>query len=210
MGRPRTPLLDRARIVDAAFRLVDRSGDLTIPALAKELQVSPSALYHHVAGRAEIVAMMRAELVRTIGGRTVWDLPWDEALAVWARSYRDAFAEHPGIVRVLATAPLSEPFMHAMYELAVVALEDAGFAAADVMGVITALESFVLGSALDLVAPPVMVDAVARDAAPRLAAALDAVPAGRERADQAFETGLRAILAGYRAMRTAPASAGGA
>ncbi|WP_329611836.1 hypothetical protein [Kitasatospora herbaricolor] len=73
-------------------------------------------------------------------------------------------------MRVLATAPLSEPFMHAMYELAVVALEEAGFAAADVMGVITALESFVLGSALDLVAPPVMVDAVARDAAP---------PAGR-------------------------------
>lgn len=81
-----------------------------------------------------------------------------------------------------------------MYELAVVALEEAGFAAADVMGVITALESFVLGSALDLVAPPVMVDAVARDAAPRLAAALAAVPVGRERADQALGTGLRAML----------------
>ncbi|MFC8448238.1 TetR/AcrR family transcriptional regulator [Kitasatospora sp. NPDC057223] len=200
MGRPRTPLLDRERIVQAALHLVDESGDLTIPALAGVLKVSPSALYHHVAGRAEIVAMMRAELVRTIGGQTVWDLPWDEALATWAHSYRDAFAEHPGIIRLLATAPLSEPFMHDLYERAVAALEDAGFPAGQVMALITALESFVLGSALDLVAPPVMVDAVARDSSPRLAAALDAVPTGRRRADQAFEAGLGALIAGYRVL----------
>ncbi|MET8541181.1 TetR/AcrR family transcriptional regulator, partial [Kitasatospora sp. NPDC004799] len=72
MARPRTPLLDRQRIVDTALRLVDEAGDLTIPALAGALKVSPSALYHHVAGRAEIVALMRAELVRTIGEQSVW------------------------------------------------------------------------------------------------------------------------------------------
>ncbi|MCX5214181.1 hypothetical protein OG689_33810 [Kitasatospora sp. NBC_00240] len=50
---------------------------------------------------------------------------------------------------------------------------------------------------------------MARDAAPRLAAALDAVPAGRQRADQAFGTGLRAMLAGYRVMLP-PAAPGAA
>lgn len=180
------------------MRLVDDSGDLTIPALAGTLRVSPSALYHHVAGRAEIVAMMRQELVRQIGDEHVWDLPWDQALAAWAHAYRDAFAAHPGIVRLLATAPLSEPFMHAIYERAVAVLEQAGFAPDQVMGVITALESFLLGSALDLAAPPVMVDAVTTETTPRLAAALAAVPADRGRADQAFEIGLRAMIAGYR------------
>ncbi|MDH6710614.1 hypothetical protein P3T27_007364 [Kitasatospora sp. MAA19] len=90
--------------------------------------------------------------------------------------------------------------MHQLYERAVATLEGAGFAARDVMGVITARESFILGSALDLVAPDVMVDAVDRDATPRLADALDAVPAGRERADQAFGLGLTALIAGYRAL----------
>ncbi|MEV7782960.1 TetR/AcrR family transcriptional regulator C-terminal domain-containing protein [Kitasatospora sp. NPDC088351] len=203
MARPRTPLLDRQRIVDAALRLVDEAGDLTIPALAGTLKVSPSALYHHVAGRAEIVALMRAELVRTIGEQSMWDQPWDDALRTWAHAYRDAFAEHPGIIRLLATAPLAESFMHELYERAVTTLEGAGFAPQDVMSVITALESFILGSALDLVAPAVMVDAVERGTTPRLAAALEAVPTGRHRADQAFELGLTALIAGYRALLSA-------
>ncbi|MFE4514160.1 TetR/AcrR family transcriptional regulator C-terminal domain-containing protein [Kitasatospora sp. NPDC056783] len=200
MPRPRTPLLDRQRIVDTALRLVDEAGDLTIPALAGALKVSPSALYHHVTGRAEIVALMRAELVRAIGEQSMWDQSWDAALRTWAHAYRDAFAEHPGIIRLLATAPLAESFMHTLYERAVATLEDAGFAARDVMGLITALESFILGSALDLVAPDVMVDAVDRAATPRLADALEAVPAGRERADRAFELGLAALIEGYRAL----------
>ena len=37
-----------------------------------------------------------------------------------------------------------------------------------VLAVITAVESFVLGSALDLVAPPVMVTGIDADATPRL------------------------------------------
>ncbi|MFB7474485.1 TetR/AcrR family transcriptional regulator C-terminal domain-containing protein [Kitasatospora sp. NPDC056184] len=210
MARPRTPLLDRQRIVHTALRLVDEAGDLTIPALAGALKVSPSALYHHVTGRAEIVALMRAELVRVIGERSLWDRPWDEALRGWARAYREAFAEHPGIIRLLATAPLAEPFMHELYERAVGTLEAAGFARKDVMGVITALESFILGSALDLVAPAVMVDAVDRGATPRLAEALAAVPTGRHRADQAFEVGLAALIAGYRTLLPAGRAAGAA
>ncbi|MFJ6217337.1 TetR/AcrR family transcriptional regulator [Streptomyces sp. NPDC092296] len=200
MGRPRTPLLDRQRIVDAALTLADEAGDLTIPALAGALRVSPSALYHHVAGRAEIIALMRRELAQRIGDPGLWELPWDQALDAWAHAYRDAFAEHPGIIRLLATAPLSEPFMHTLYEGAVTVLDEAGFETAQVMGIITALESFVLGSALDLVAPSAMVDAVVRDTTPRLAAALDAGPAGRSRADHAFELGLRALITGYRSL----------
>ncbi|WP_128378065.1 TetR/AcrR family transcriptional regulator C-terminal domain-containing protein [Streptomyces cavernae] len=203
MGRPRTPLLDRRRIGAAALKLADEQGALTIPALAKALGVAPSALYHHVSGRAEIVSLMREELALTTGLDLDWSGPWEEVLRAWAHSYRDAFISHPGAVPLLATAPLTEPFMHAMYEQLARVLLDAGFADRDVMAVITSLESFLLGSALDLVAPAVMVSDVARETAPHLSAALDAIPADRGRAEHGFDLGLRALLTGFKALRDA-------
>jgi AcrR family transcriptional regulator len=198
VGRPRTPLLDRRRIGAAALRLADEKGALSIPALAKALSVAPSALYHHVAGRDDIISLMREELALTTGDDQDWSQPWDKALEGWTRSYLAAFAAHPGAVPLLATAPLAEPFMHAMYEKVAKLLLDAGFAAKEVMPLITALESFVLGSALDLVAPPVMVSDVARDTTPYLSAVLDQTPADRSRATLAFDLGLRALLTGFR------------
>ena len=202
MGRPRTPLLDRRRIGAAALRLADEQGTLTIPALAKALGVAPSALYHHVSGRDEIISLMREELALATGAGTEGDevrsQPWEQALENWARSYRSAFAAHPGAVPLLATAPLAEPFMHAMYEKVAGLLLTAGLAEDLVMPVINALESFVLGSALDLVAPPVMVPDVARETAPHLSAVLDRTPTGRRRAELAFDIGLRALLTGFR------------
>ena len=201
MPRPRTPLLDRRRIGAAAVRIADEQGTLTIPALARELGVAPSALYHHVSGREEIISLMREELAMETGPDD-WDsaLPWEPALEAWARSYRAAFATHPGAVPLLATAPLAEPFMHAMYEKVAERLLAAGFTTRQVMPLITALESFILGSALDLFAPPVMVSDVTRETAPHLGAVLDDTPTDHRRAELAFDTGLRALLTGFRAL----------
>ncbi|MFI1506120.1 TetR/AcrR family transcriptional regulator C-terminal domain-containing protein [Streptomyces sp. NPDC020597] len=201
MPRPRTPLLDRRRIGAGALRVADEQGALSIPALARELGVAPSALYHHVSGREEIVSLMREELSRETGPDD-WDPAqlWETSLESWARSYRTAFAAHPGAVPLLATAPLAEPFMHARYERVAELLLTAGFGAAQVMPLINALENFILGSALDLVAPPVMVSDVTREAAPHLSAVLDETPTDHRRAELAFDTGLRALLTGFRAL----------
>ncbi|WP_119580003.1 TetR/AcrR family transcriptional regulator C-terminal domain-containing protein [Streptomyces europaeiscabiei] len=201
MPRPRTPLLDRRRIGAAALRLADDQGVLTIPALARKLGVAPSALYHHVSGRDEIVSLMREELALETGPGD-WDSsqPWEQALEEWARSYRTAFATHPGAVPLLATAPLAEPFMHAMYEKVAELLLTAGFSASQVMPLINAMESFVLGSALDLVAPPVMVSDVTRETAPHLTAVLEDTPTDHRRAELAFDVGLRALITGFRAL----------
>jgi AcrR family transcriptional regulator len=201
VARPRTPLLDRRRIGAAALRIADEQGALTIPALARELGVAPSALYHHVSGREEIISLMREELALETGPDD-WDSsqPWEKALEAWARSYRTAFVAHPGAVPLLATAPLAEPFMHAMYERVAELLLAAGFTTGQVMPLINALESFILGSALDLVAPPVMVSDVTRETAPHLSAVLDDTPTDHRRAELAFDIGLRAMLTGFRAL----------
>ena len=160
MGRPHTPLLDRDRIADAALKLTDRRGDFTILDLSRALKVTPAALYHHVDGRDGIIALMRERMARTVDASGFGQLPWDQALRRWAVSYRDTFAVHPGAIGMLAAEPVADPAVHALYEQAVTALDDAGFPRHTVLAVITAVESFVLGSALDLAAPPVMVTGI--------------------------------------------------
>jgi hypothetical protein len=151
-----------------------------------------------VSGRDEIISLMREELAREAGPDD-WDAsrPWEQALEEWARAYRMAFAAHPGAVPLLATAPLAEPFMHAMYEKVAELLLTGGFTTSQVMPLINALENFILGSALDLVAPPVMVSDVTRETAPHLSAVLDDTPTDHRRAELAFDTGLRALLIGF-------------
>ena len=139
---------------------------------------------------------MRERMTHTVDASAFGQLPWDEALRCWAVSYRDTFAAHPGTIAMLAAEPVADPAVHALYEQAATALEDAGFPRHMVLAVITAVESFVLGSALDLAAPPAMVTGIDAATTPRLAQAAAAAPPGRARADQAFGLGLDALITG--------------
>ena len=67
------------------------------------------------------------------------------------------------------------------------------------MDVLTGLENFVIGSALDLAAPEVMWEIPDEVTAPNLAAALAAQNHAAGRAERAFEAGLAALLAGLSA-----------
>ncbi|KUO05529.1 hypothetical protein AQJ67_05095 [Streptomyces caeruleatus] len=193
-------MLDRRRIAAAALDLADQQGTLTIPALARALGVAPSALYHHVSGRDEIISLMREELIITTSCDRDWSQPWPQALDKWTRGYLAAFTAHPRAVPLLATTPLAEPCIHAVYEEVAELLLTSGFAKDQIMPMITALESFTLGSALDSIAPPVMVSDVAREKAPHLAIALDHTPTDQQRAQAAFDTGLQALLTGFAAL----------
>jgi hypothetical protein len=62
------------------------------------------------------------------------------------------------------------------------------------MQILTALDNFVIGSALDLAAPDVMWEVPEGVEAPALRAALSAQPVNRKRADDAFEEGLSRLL----------------
>ncbi|MFG2948410.1 TetR/AcrR family transcriptional regulator C-terminal domain-containing protein [Streptomyces adustus] len=193
-------MLDRRRIGMAALRMADEQGVLTIPGLAKVLDVAPSALYHHVKGRAEIIALMREELARETDINGPRFGTWREVVEQWARAYLEAFAAHPGSIQIMATAPLSEPFMHRMYDSVAEQLSTAGFPVERVMPLIAALENFVLGSALDLVAPAVMLSEIDRDATPHLSAALEHSPPDGQRARRAFDAGLEVMLTGLEAL----------
>ncbi|MER6914228.1 TetR/AcrR family transcriptional regulator C-terminal domain-containing protein [Streptomyces sp. NPDC000594] len=206
MGRPRTPLIDRDRIATAALRLVDERGEFSVPEIARELGVRAASLYHHVEGRDAIVELVRERVCEAIDASMFGTLPWDAAVAAWARSYRAAFAAHPRAIPLLMAAPVRAPRVLGQYEAAVGVLLDAGFALRDVMRVIIALENLILGSALDLAAPETMWEPADATATPLLARALAARPEGRT--DAAFELTLAACLDRFRALLAETTGAG--
>ncbi|MFG2881250.1 TetR/AcrR family transcriptional regulator [Streptomyces sp. NPDC048297] len=198
MGRPRTPLLDRERITATALQLIDESGDFSVPQIARRLGAQTGSVYHHVDGREGIVELLRERVASAIDTATLDLRPWDAAVEAWARSYRAAFAAHPRAIPMLMTSPVRAPRVLEQYERAVDLLLAAGFAPAEVMPLLVALENLVLGSALDLAAPEAMWELTDRAPTPRLAEVLAAV--GEGRADRAFDVGLTAFMNHARAV----------
>ncbi|GAA3664354.1 TetR/AcrR family transcriptional regulator C-terminal domain-containing protein [Nocardioides ginsengisoli] len=195
-GRPRKAVLDRAKIGRAALELVDETGDVNLPELARRLGVTTSSLYHHVDGRSGVIELLREQVSTEMDVATLEQHSWDAAIPAFFRSYRSVFAAHPRVVPLLTTTTVRSPQVLAAYDRMVVLLEEVGFPVDRAMEVLTAVESFVVGSALDLAAPDVMWEIPAGVETPRLAAALAHQRDATHRAEAAFECGLRMILTG--------------
>lgn len=201
-GRPVAPLITAGSITEAALGLLDDAGDFTMSQLARRLGVGASALYNHVAGKEEVLSRVRELVSDRIDTDVFGVSPFFDALLVWAHSYRDAFARHPATIAVFATTALDGAGRTTeMYERVVDAFLRAGWPEDDVMTTLVALEDFILGAALDAVAPADMFQLRSPDDAPTLsrvtAASLRSVP-GRRPAQASFEAGLEAMLTGLR------------
>jgi AcrR family transcriptional regulator len=204
IARPSKPLLSRDLIARTALALVDRHGPdgASIRRVAARLGVNPTSLYNHVPNRAAMVEDVRALVSTAIDSRPLRELPWEEALRAWARSYRRAFARHARAIPLLMTERASTPVLLTGYEDFVVAAEAAGWSGRDVLPLLTAFESFILGSVLDMSGPAVVFDPAGQEADfPRFAAAFDTL-AGEDPLDpvatRAFELGLDMLVASAR------------
>lgn len=203
-GRPRTAVLSRERILEAAFDLVDvRGGDFTLAALARQLGVRPSALHHYFGGKDELIAGMRGQLTTRVGDHGFDVLPWHVAIVPWARAYRLTFGAHPGIIAALATLPVDdEPESIVDYERIASAMRRDGYPEHRIVPAIVAIESFVIGSALDSLAPEDNLRPVQNaELAPHLTEAertarAYATARGHSAVTETFEFGLAALVAG--------------
>ncbi|MFI6497858.1 TetR/AcrR family transcriptional regulator C-terminal domain-containing protein [Nonomuraea typhae] len=197
MPRPNVPLLSREQIAAAALSQIDETGALSLPRLAATLNVSVSSIYHHFAkGREEVIEGIRALLTREITEPLDQNLSWREYTEQWAHRYRSAFARHPHAVPLLTLQTVSSPEAVASYDALAKVLRQAGFAAEDLLHVVSVLDCFILGSALDASAP-LDVWADSGDPASALSAAITATRAQPgDRSQRSFEVGLRILLAG--------------
>ncbi|GAA2170568.1 TetR/AcrR family transcriptional regulator C-terminal domain-containing protein [Agrococcus versicolor] len=203
VGRPSTAVLSSERIVEAAFGLVRARGarGFTMTALAEDLGVRPSAIYHHVPGRDALIGRMRRRVSASIDRTPFEHEPIVDAFVAWGRSYRAAFASTPESIVLLATLPIDadlESFDE--YELITRRLVSEGWPIERTLDTIVAIESFILGSALDALAPAGnMRPGAYADAVPTFARAeMARDAAGGDSAARTFEIGLRALVAGLR------------
>ena len=176
------------------MEIVDETGDFTVPELARRLGVQTASIYHYVDGRAGVIELLRARMRELLDPAPLELRPPEVALRAFFRSYREVFAAHARVLPLLATATVRSPQVIPLYERVVALLQEIGVPTGDVMAVLTAVENFILGSALDLAGPEVMWDIPPGVDAPHLAEALAAQPAGARRADRAFDLGLDTML----------------
>jgi AcrR family transcriptional regulator len=193
----RKRLLTVEMILDAALACIDESGRLTMADLAARLGASASSIYHHVRGRAAIIEALRERLAATVGLPPLDGTDWGDQICQWMRSYRQALAEHPGLIPLLNEQTMTAGSVLLGYERVAALLRLAGAPVRDVVLWISVLDCYALGSALDLSAPDEVWRAE-RDDLPVLSEAISAAPPGRRRADEAFTLGLNALLTGIR------------
>lgn len=191
MARPKVPLLSADLIADAALALVDSGQPFGVNALARSLGVTPSSLYNHVDSRDAIIELMRGRLGETY----LAEMPggtWDEIVEATVRASRRMYAEHPFVVPLIVGKTITHPLVIASYDNLATALVDAGFPDDEVLMVVAIIDSFAIGSGLDLGSP----DDTWRPETPTksLGRLVDVGAKGAERSDQVFETGLELLL----------------
>lgn len=204
IARPTRPLLNRGLITRTALALIDHQGPeaASIRGVAARLGVNPASLYNHVPHRAAMIEDVRALVSADIDSAPLRSLPWEDGLRAWARSYRSAFARHPRAIPLLMTTRASTPVLLAQYEDFAVAAAAVGWTERDVLPLLTAFESFVLGSVLDMSGPSVVFDPTGQeDAFPTFAAAFETLAEEDPHdpvATRAFEMGLEMLIASAR------------
>lgn len=145
-----TDTLTREEIVMRTVELLDDEGleGLNIRELGKRLGSAPSAVYWHVKGKRELLAL---------AGEHVWnelDLPeftsadWRSAAVKMATDYHVMLIRHPWLLQVFGTFAIYGPnrARHDDHNLAI--FKAAGFSGSTALLAASAVATFVIGNAL--------------------------------------------------------------
>lgn len=153
--------LSRERVLAAAIELADREGigALTIRAVANRLGSAPMAVYHHVAGKDEIldglVDAVYAEIDEPVPGR-----PWRPELARRSHSARAALARHPWATPLLESRRRPGPATLAQHDAVLGTLLSDGFDVPAAGHAFALLDAFVYGFALQEATIPFAPEAI--------------------------------------------------
>ena len=152
-GRPRAgqERLTREAILGAALRIVDEEGmgALSMRRLAADLGVNPMSIYHHLPGKAAVVAGLVGAVFSRMPTPSSGGQPWQERVRAHARAHRAVVLSHPNLALEIVSdaAAVSEAVLlgsEPLYE----ALEDAGLSPARIVQAADSLVDFVHGFVL--------------------------------------------------------------
>jgi len=104
VGRPLQ--IDRQSVLEAGLLLADENGlaAVTMQSVAEMLGVTPMALYHHVANKADLLDGL-VELLLTDVPLPPATMEWRERLAWMGRALRGTAQRHPAVFLLLLRRP---------------------------------------------------------------------------------------------------------
>jgi len=207
-SKPRGPLT-REQVLRAAVRIADEGGleALSMRELGRRLGVEAMSLYHHVAGKDEVLDGIADLVLAEI------DLPadgddWRTSMRARALSAREAFARHPWAPALVDARVRGGPGRLRYLETVLAVLRRAGFTLEHALQAFSLLDGYLYGSCQQS-ATRAATDAGGADAAKAFLSALPtqefpnlAAMAARQAAgsghdeDRDFEFGLDLILDG--------------
>jgi AcrR family transcriptional regulator len=205
----RTPL-NRDRVLSAAVALADDGGleSLSMRKLAQEFGVVPMALYKHVANRQALVDGMIDVVFAEIELPDASGSDWMTAMRRRAHSVRAALLRHRWAVGLMESRENPGPPNRRHHNATMGCLRESGLSLRDAIHVLSALDSYVYGFALQQKTLPFdtrqesreVVERVSRridpDAYPYLIEVTNALAKSGYSYDEEFEIGLDALLAG--------------
>ncbi|MFD0318259.1 TetR/AcrR family transcriptional regulator [Streptomyces flavalbus] len=169
-GRRRTtarPPLSRERVIRTAVAVADEKGSvaaLTMRAVAQRLGVEAMSLYHHVAGREEILDGMVDAVFAEI------DLPphdgdWKSAMRHRAESARAALRRHPWAVGLMDSRAQPGPATLRHHDAVLGSLRGSGFSVPMAAHAFSLIDSYLYGFVLQELSLPFTGEAELHDVA---------------------------------------------
>jgi AcrR family transcriptional regulator len=201
------PRVDLAGIVAAAIRIADAEGldAASMQRIADEVGVTKMALYRHVPGRTELIALM---IEATMGPAPDTSGGWRDGLRAWADAMRAGFAAHRWLMAAASGPRLVGPVELGWLEAGLVPLAELPLNASERLDTLVLVSSHVRGIVqqevtekpeLGISAPLAGILSERAGDFPLVSRAF-AESAATEGNDLAYEYGLRLIFAGVEAM----------
>lgn len=134
-------------IVAAAVEIADERGlsEVSMARVAKHLGYSTMALYRHVSGKDELLALMFDAGVAGLFPDILEHVGWRARMHAYARSFAAIFRRRPWLIDIPITGPPIGPNNIAVLNLGLTILEETGLDVADCMEVFMLMTNFMLG-----------------------------------------------------------------
>ncbi|MER5712716.1 TetR/AcrR family transcriptional regulator [Streptomyces sp. NPDC002122] len=153
-GAGRTPL-SRERVIRTAVAVADEKGSaaLSMRAIAAPLGVEAMSLYHHVAGRDDILDGMVDAVFGEIDLPS-YDTDWKSAMRARAVSARAALLRHPWAIGLMDSRSRPGPATLRHHDAVIGALRTAGFSVRMTAHAVSLIDSYLYGFVLQELSLP--------------------------------------------------------
>jgi AcrR family transcriptional regulator len=147
-GRSASRGLNLRRIADAGIEIADAHGldAVSMARVAERLGYTTMALYRHVSGKDELLALMSEAAFEPAVAEIPEGTAWRPGLERWARAVLQPYLDSPWLTEINPTG-LNSPVQLRVMDQGLQLLSRAGFPLPERVGILLSLSAFIAGHA---------------------------------------------------------------